>query len=92
MTTMCKDDAVNELLYELSDARAWPERFQRDLDGGSDFESEIREADEKINALENRARETIRRLGCVSPQTRAISQSMADMLINWYAFKDSLTR
>jgi hypothetical protein len=91
MITMREDDTISELLHELSDARSWPERFQRDLDMGSDVEGEIEEAGKKIEALENRAKETIKKLGCVSPQTRTISQSMADMLISWYAFKDSLT-
>ena len=34
--------------------------------------------------------ETMKRLGCDCPDTRKISQGMADMLINWYTFKDSL--
>ena len=32
----------------------------------------------------------LKRLGCVSPETRSVYHGMADMLINWQAFKDSL--
>jgi len=84
------DDTIHKILQELAETRAWPARLKRALEEGSDVGDEIREADEKINALEKRAKETIKRLGCVDPQTRKISQGMADMLIGWYAFKDSV--
>jgi hypothetical protein len=90
MITMCADDAIIQLLHELSDAKTWPERFRLTLDSGIDVTGEIKEADKRIEALEKRAKETIKKLGCVSPQTRTISQSMADMLITWYTFKDNL--
>jgi hypothetical protein len=84
------DDATDEILQELAEAKAWPARLKKARDSGSDVGDEIREAGERIKALEKRAKETIKRLGCVSPQTRMISQGMADMLIGWYTFKDSL--
>jgi len=84
------DDATDEILHELAEAKAWPTRLKQVLDGGSDVGDEMREAGERIEALEKRAKETIKRLGCVDPQTRMISQGMADMLIGWYTFKDSL--
>jgi hypothetical protein len=84
------DDTIAKILHELAEAKAWPARLKQALEGGSDVGDEIRETDEKIDALEKRAKETIKRLGCVDPQTRMISQGMADMLIGWYAFKDSL--
>ncbi len=90
MITMCADDAISQLLHELSDAKAWPERFQRALDSGSDVGGEIREAGKKVEALEKRAQETMKRLGCDCPDTRKVSQGMIDMLINWYTFEDSL--
>ena len=87
---MSADDTTTQLLQELSDAKAWPARFKRLLDGGSDVSHDIREAEMKIEELEKRAKEAMKRLGCVSPQTRTIYHGMADMLISWNAFKDSL--
>lgn len=84
------DDTIDEILQELSEAKAWPARLKQALEGGADVSNEIREADKKISALENRAKEAIKRLGCVDPQTRMISQGLADMLIGWYVFKDNL--
>jgi len=90
MITMCADDAISRLLHELSDAKAWPERFQRALDSGSDVGGEIREAGKKVEALEKRAQETMKRLGCDCPDTRKVSQGMIDMLISWSSFIDGL--
>jgi hypothetical protein len=84
------DDTTGRLLQELADAKVLPIRFKQQLDGGSDVGDEIREADKRIEALEKQAKEAMKKLGCVSPQTRMISQGMADMLIAWYSFKDSL--
>jgi len=84
------DDTTDEILHELAEAKTWPAGLKKALDSGSDVDDEIREADQRIEALEKRAKETIKRLGCVSPQTRMVSQGMADMLIGWYTFKDSL--
>jgi hypothetical protein len=84
------DDTMGRLLQELADAKVWATRFKQQLDSGSDVGDEIGEADKKIEALEKRAKEMMKKLGCVSPQTRMISQGMADMLIAWYSFKDSL--
>lgn len=84
------DDTIDQILQDLTAAKAWPARLQQALDRGSDVEDQIQEAGEKIEALEKQAKEMIKRLGCVAPQTRKISQGMADMLISWYAFKDSL--
>ena len=84
------DDAMSTLLKELSDAKTWPERFKQALKTGTDVSSDIQEADKKIEVLERRAKEAIKRLGCVSPETRLIYHGMADMLINWQVFKDSL--
>jgi hypothetical protein len=84
------DDTIGRLLEELADAKVWATRFKQQLDSGSSVAEEIREADKRIEALEKRAKETMKKLGCVSPQTRMISQGMADMLIAWYSFKDSL--
>lgn len=90
MIMVSTDDSTNRLLQELSDAKTWPARFKRVLDSGSDVSDEIREAEKKIEELEKRAKEAMKRLGCVSPQTRSIYHGMADMLINWNVFKDSL--
>jgi hypothetical protein len=87
---MCADDSISELLDELSDAKTWPEHFRQAIDSGSDVSGEINEAGKTIETLEERAQETMKRLGCDCPDTRKISQGMANMLINWYTFKDSL--
>jgi len=84
------DETIAEVLQELAEAKAWPKRLKQALDHGSDVSGEIRKAGEKVEALEKKAKDTMKRLGCVDPQTREISQRMADMLINWYDFKDSL--
>ena len=85
------DNTIDEILQKLTEAKAWPARLKQALDEGSDVRDEIQTAGERIEALEKQAKETIKRLGCVDPQTRMLSQGMADMLISWYAFKDSLT-
>jgi hypothetical protein len=87
---MCADDSISELLDELSDAKTWPEHFRQAIDSGSDVSGEINEAGKTIETLEERAQETMKRLGCDCPDTRKISQGMANMLINWYTFEDSL--
>jgi hypothetical protein len=90
MITMCADDSISELLDELSDAKTWPEHFRQAIDIGSDVSDEINEAGKTIETLEKRAQETMKRLGCDCPDTRKISQGMADMLINWSSFIDGL--
>jgi hypothetical protein len=84
------DDATSTLLKELSDAKTWPERFKQALKTGTDVSDDIQEADQEIQVLEKRAKEAMKRLGCVSPETRLIYHGMADMLIHWQVFKDSL--
>lgn len=83
-------DTTTGLLKELSDAKNWPAQFKGRIESGSDVSRDVREADKKIEELEKRAKEAMKRLGCVNPQTRSIYHGMADMLINWNAFKDSL--
>jgi hypothetical protein len=90
MIRMSTDDATTRLLQELADAKLWPARFKRELGTGADVSHEIREAARKIEELEQRAKEAMKRLGCVSPQTRSVYHGMADMLISWNAFRDSL--
>lgn len=87
---MSTDDPVPRLLEALAEAKTWPERFQARLEGGADIHHEISEADKRIEQLEKQAKEAMKRLGCVSPQTRMVYHGMADMLINWQTFKDSL--
>ena len=87
---MSTDDATDELLQELSDAKTWPERFKSELESGLNVGDEIKEADKKIEELENRAREAMKKFECDCPETRTISRCMTDMLIEWHIFKDSL--
>ncbi len=84
------DDPIRQLLEDLSNAKAWPERFKQKLEAGADVSDDIREADKKIEELQRLAKETIKRLGCLTPETRLIYHGMADMLINWQTFKDGL--
>ena len=81
---------IDQLLKELADARAWPDRFKETLTRGLDIRDEVKEADNRVNSLEKRAQEAMKKLGCVSPATRLVYQGMADMLISWKTFKDSV--
>jgi hypothetical protein len=87
---MHADQGIEELLQELSDAKTWAARLKASRDSGADVTGDTDEADKKIEALEKRAKEAMKRLGCVSSETRSIQQRMADMLISWYSFKDTL--
>ena len=84
------DDTTTLLLQELSDAKTWPARFKQKIERGADISDQLNEADKKIEALEERAKEAMKRLGCVSPQTRSVYHAMADMLINWNSFRDGV--
>ena len=84
------DDAVSQLLKELSEAKMWPEEYQEKLEAGADISHEINRADKKIQELEARAKKILKKLGCVSPKTRPVYNGMAGMLINWQEFKDNL--
>jgi hypothetical protein len=84
------DDATTQLLQELSDAQALPKKIKTRMERNEDVSAQVTEGDQKIDLLEKRAKEAIKRLGCVSPETRTVYHHMADMLINWQTFKDSL--
>ena len=88
------NDLTSQLVMELSEAKTWPEQFKARLDEGLDLGRQIKDADERIEALEKRARKLIQELGselgCGHPRTRMVYQGMVDMLIEWYTFKDSL--
>ena len=90
------NEPTTKLVRELLAAKQWPEQFKERLEKGLDIGSQIKEVDEKVEALERRARKVIRELGselgCGHPQTRSVFQAMADMLIEWNIFKDSLER
>ena len=89
-----ENESTSQLVREMLQAKTWPEQFKERLEKGLDIGSQIKEVDEKIEALERRARKVIRELanelGCGHPQTRKVFQAMADMLIEWNIFKDSL--
>jgi hypothetical protein len=87
---MSTDDGTNKLLEGLLDAKTWPSRFRRSMDDGVDVQKEIAEADIRVGDLEKEAKAAIKSLGCVSPETRTIYRRMADMLISWQVFKDTL--
>jgi hypothetical protein len=88
------DTQATQLVSELHEAKTWPEQFKAKLAKGENIGAEVAEANQRIEVLEKRARATIRRLGdelgCVHPLTRAVFKGMADMLIYWHAFRDSL--
>ena len=85
------DNTTAELLRKLAEAKTWPEQFKARTTKGLDVGCQIKEADEKIAALEGRAREFIKELGsalgCGHPQTRMVFRGMADMLIEWHTFR-----
>ena len=60
---MSADDETTRLLAELADAKKWPAQFKRDMDGNMDLSQQVREADERIGALEKRAKEMMKKLG-----------------------------
>ena len=83
-------DPTEHLLQKLAEARTWADGFQRDLNRDRNCNHPtIREADKRIQVLEIEAKDAMKRLGCVSPQTRAVYHAMADMLIAWQMFKDT---
>jgi hypothetical protein len=86
---MTSDNATDTLLRQLAEAKTWSDRLQRKLDSGIDVNHQIREADKQIQKLEAQAKEAMKKLGCVSPQTRAVYQAMADMLIAWKMFQST---
>ena len=85
------NELTSQLVREMSEAKTWPEEFKARRAKGLDITSQIKEADDKIDALERRARELIKKLvselGCGHPQTRMVFQGMADMLIEWHTFR-----
>jgi hypothetical protein len=89
-----KDRLTRELVKELLEAKTWPDQFRAKLEKGMDIGEEINEANEKIEALEKRARMAIKELGnefgCGHPHTRMVFRGMADLLIHWLAFRDNL--
>jgi len=88
------NELTTQLVRELSEAKKWPGQFKARLEKGLDIDSQIKDADERIEALERSARKLIKELGselgCGHPQTRMIFQGMADMLIEWHTFKDGI--
>ena len=52
-------DTTNLLLQELSDAKNWPARFKQEIESGADISDQLNEADKKIEALAERAKEAM---------------------------------
>jgi hydroxylamine reductase (hybrid-cluster protein) len=88
------NEPTSALVRELSQAKNWPEQLKERLENGLDITDHIKEVDDKVEALEKRAREVtqelLNELVCGHPQTRLVFQAMVDMLIEWNIFKDSL--
>lgn len=84
------DDAVSQLLKDMSEAKIWAAEYQKKLEAGANISHEINKADKKIEELEAKAKKILKKLGCVNPKTRSVYNSMAGMLINWQEFKDNL--
>ena len=57
---------------------------------GLDIASEATRLKEQVDCLEKRAKEAMKKFGCVSPEMRAVYRAMADMLIAWHMFQDGL--
>ena len=79
-----------QLLKELADAKTLAAQFQESLDRGIDITGDIGQAEKRVEALEKRAKEAMKKLGCVSPVTRLLYYGMADMLISWNTLKDGM--
>jgi len=88
MTTAANE--TNKLLNELALAKSRSDQLKTSLARGLDITDEVSPLEEKVKTLETRAKKTMKTLGCVSPETRAVYRAMADMLIAWHTFKDSL--
>jgi len=84
------DDAVSQLLKDMSEAKMWAAEYQKKLEAGANISHEINKADKKIEELEAKAKKILKKLGCVNPKTRSVYNGMAGMLINWQEFKDNL--
>jgi hypothetical protein len=81
---------TSKLLNELALAKSRSDQLKTRLAKGLDITDEVSPLEKEVNCLETRAKKAMKTFGCVSPETRAVYRAMADMLIAWYAFKDSL--
>lgn len=81
---------TNMLLDELALAKKRSEELKTHLSKGLDVADEATRLKEQVNRLEKRAKEAMKKLGCVSAETRAVYRAMADMLIAWHTFQDGL--
>ena len=81
---------TNELLDALASAKKQSEELKARGAQGLDVADAMTHLEEQVNALEKRAKETMKKLGCVSPETRAVYRAMADMLIAWEMFRDGM--
>jgi hypothetical protein len=84
-------EETTQLIEELSDARRCLQRLQDKLKQRQDITDELNACDVKIEALEKKARTSIKTLGCVSSETKTLYRVMADMLIAWHTLKDKFT-
>ena len=87
---MMPTEQTDQLLLKLAEARTWDDSLQRELDEGHDVTAQIQKLDKRVQALETESKDAMKRLGCVSSQTRAVYHAMADMLMAWEMFKDTL--
>jgi hypothetical protein len=85
------ENEVQKLLKDLADAKLWPEKFESETMNRENIDQKIEASNKKIMEMEKQARQFIKKYGCTDLKSRLIYQGMADMLINWYAFIDSLT-
>jgi len=81
---------TNRLLDALASAKSRSEELKAQLTKGLDVADDVSSLEGQVQTLEEQARERMKELGCVSPETRAVYRAMADMLIAWHTFHDSL--
>ncbi len=81
---------THRLLDALASAKSRTEELEAEVTKGLDVADDVSRLEGQVQTLEKQARETMKDLGCVSPETRAVYQAMADMLIAWHTFHDSL--
>lgn len=81
---------TNSLLDALASAKSRAEELKAEVAKGSDVEDDVSDLEGQVKTLDAQAREMMKELGCVSPETRAVYRAMADMLIAWHTLHDSL--
>jgi len=83
-------DPTNRLLDALASAKRRSDELNAQWRKGLDVADDVSSLEGEVKNLEEEAKATMKALGRVNPETRAVYRAMADMLIAWHTFHDSL--